>query len=121
MSIDMADYMLRRYHARRAEAIEILGGTCVECGTAEDLELDHIEPATKTLDLARMWSVARDRYLAELSKCQLLCSPHHREKSRRERGVDHGQGLTGKRNCRCELCRPLKIANQQQARAKASA
>ena len=48
--------------------------------------------------------------MVELAKCQLLCQPHHLEKTIRERSVGHGEGLTGKRNCRCELCGPLKLA-----------
>lgn len=45
----MRDYMLRRYHARRAESYAILGGKCVVCGTSDDLQID--------------WSVSRERYL----------------------------------------------------------
>lgn len=112
----MAGYMLRRYHARRADAIQRLGGRCAECGITEHLEIDHRDPATKSFDLGRMWSVSHSRYLAELDKCQLLCHEHHAEKSIRERSVDHGGGLTGKRNCRCELCRPLKLAYQKRYR-----
>jgi hypothetical protein len=50
--------------------INMLGGTCVRCGTTEDLEFDHIDPATKRFaicaDLTRAWS----ELLAEVAKCQ---------------------------------------------------
>ena len=114
----MADYMGRRYRERRANAIAKLGGQCVECGTTENLQIDHIDPATKSFDLGHLWSVSIERYENELTKCQLLCEPHHIEKSRRERSVEHGGGLTGKRNCRCELCAPLKRAYQRNNTAR---
>lgn len=104
----MATYMKRRYHARRAQAINQLGGRCVRCGATERLELDHIDRTTKTLDLGGMWSVSEDRYRAELSKCQLLCHDCHKAKSISERSVEHGAGASGKRNCPCDPCRARK-------------
>lgn len=78
----MAGYMKRRYHQRRAEALETLGGKCVICGTTEDLEIDHIDADDKEIPLNKMWSIAKARFLQELDKCQLLCKEHHKEKSR---------------------------------------
>lgn len=77
----MREYMLRRYHARRAESYEILGGVCVACGTNENLQIDHIDPALKTTEISKLWSIAKVRYLKELELCQLLCKPHHIEKT----------------------------------------
>lgn len=116
----MREYMLCRYHERRAEAIALLGGKCVECGTTENLQFDHIDPKLKTMSVSKLWSVSKERYLKEIQLCQLLCKTHHIEKTRRERSVEHGQGLTGKRNCRCELCRPLKNAYVNAKRAASS-
>lgn len=114
----MADYMLRRYHARRAEAVARLGGKCRNCGTTEHLEIDHIDPATKSFDLGTLWSVAKARYDAELEKCQLLCHGCHAAKSASEQSVGHGEGLTGKRNCRCKLCGPLKNRYNREFKAR---
>lgn len=100
--------MLRRYHERRAEAIASLGGQCAVCGAAEDLEIDHIDPALKSFDISKLWSVSKVRFRAELVKCQVLCKPHHIEKTRREQSVDHGGGASGKRNCKCRPCRDRK-------------
>lgn len=76
----MRQYMLKRYHNRRASAIHKLGGKCVVCGTTENLELDHINPLDKSFAIGRLWSVKQSRYDEELSKCQLLCADHHKEK-----------------------------------------
>mgnify|MGYP003404014380 CR=1 FL=1 len=104
----MNDYMKRRYHARREEAFEILGGSCVKCGREDMFEIDHIDPAQKELDIAKLWSVSKERFLNELKKCQLLCPDCHKEKTKIDNGVEHGGGLSGKRNCPCPLCRAKK-------------
>lgn len=106
----MREYMLKRYHTRREQAIEKLGGKCAICGTTEDLEIDHIDPSTKSMDLGRAWSYSQKRYDKEIELCQLLCYDCHKTKSGNEHSVDHGKGLTGKRNCYCDLCKPLKRA-----------
>ena len=100
--------MKERYEKRVKEAHIILGGKCVKCGTTENLQIDHINKALKSFDLGKLWSVSKVKYLAELEKCQLLCKEHHKEKSALEQSVGHGEGLTGKKNCRCSLCAPLK-------------
>ena len=80
----MREYMLARYHTRRAEATRILGGVCAECGVAEELEFDHRNWRDKSFPISKLWSVAYERFLAELEKCQLLCKEHHKEKTRRD-------------------------------------
>lgn len=100
--------MLARYHRKRKEAIDFLGGKCLKCETTEDLEFDHIDPKTKTIDICKAWSYKTEIFWNEVKKCQLLCKLHHKNKSGEEASVAHGGGLTGKRNCYCELCKPLK-------------
>lgn len=106
----MRAYMRARYHRIRAEIVARLGGKCVQCGTTEDLEIDHIDRSTKTINVGQLTSVSRKKLEEEIPKCQLLCQPCHLEKSKQEMGVPHGGGLTGKRNCRCSECKPLKNA-----------
>lgn len=106
----MAAYMLQRYHDRRNAAIKELGGVCIVCGSTDNLEIDHIDPKTKTMSISKMWSCSKEKYMAEIKLCQLLCYTHHRIKTSAERSVEHGKGLTGKKNCRCALCGPLKNA-----------
>jgi hypothetical protein len=87
--------MKRRYHERRNLALKLLGGKCVVCGTRKNLEIDHIDPSTKTMIVARMTTVAYERFLDEVSRCQLLCKKHHIEKTSSEQSVPHGGGREG--------------------------
>lgn len=114
----MGEYMLSRYHTLMAEAREKLGGKCVLCGSLEDLEMDHIDRSTKLFTISGGWSRNPDEFWAEVAKCQLLCRDHHAEKTARERSVGHGEGKTGKKNCLCELCRPLKNAYARERKAR---
>jgi hypothetical protein len=107
----MAAYMKRRRKSRKAQLILMLGGSCIDCGTTEGLEFDHRNPSDKkfgvTMGLDKPWQVILD----EAAKCDLRCSPCHRSKTTRlqENGsVDHGGGVSGKRNCPCPPCRARK-------------
>lgn len=113
----MNEYMKRRYKQRKEKAILLLGGKCLECGTTEDLQFDHINPDEKSFNISKMWSISEARFLKELSKCQLLCELHHLNKTLGEISVPHGGGLTGKRNCYCDLCKPLKQLYNREWRA----
>jgi len=106
----MREYMKRRYWKLKAEAHERLGGKCVKCGSTENLEIDHVDRSTKTVTVTRFCSMSRAKFLAELEKCQLLCEEHHQEKTSGEMSVDHGGGLSGKRNCPCDLCKARRSA-----------
>lgn len=121
----MAEYMLRRYHQRRGKAIVQLGGVCIDCGTTEELELDHAIAADKSFPIGTMWSISEVRFQAELAKCVLRCHPHHVEKSLREGdipSVEHGGGVSGRKNCPCELCRAKKAEyNREYKRKRAAA
>lgn len=78
----------REWRARRKQLIrEHLGDTCKLCG-APATEVDHIDPLTKRVEVVAAKS--RAELLAELAKCQALCSPCHREKTRRN--GDHRRG-----------------------------
>ena len=69
------EYQREWYAARRGKGIEYLGSKCAQCGATEDLEIDHIDPATKVSHRIFSWSWARIE--TELGKCQLLCVPCH--------------------------------------------
>jgi len=99
-------YMRKRYHKKRLWAVQYLGGRCVCCGSIDNLEIDHINPDTKSFGLNNLWSVAWARYVGELDKCQLLCRSCHLEKSK-------GEGsLTKNRACGARLPHTkLTIAN----------
>ena len=110
----MNDYMKRRYHERREEAFEILGGSCVKCGREDMFEIDHIDPSQKEFNISKLWSISKERFLIELKKCQLLCPDCHKEKTKIDNSVEHGGGLSGKRNCKCGPCRKKKSAYMSQ-------
>lgn len=105
---DMSPRGLARYHQRRNEAITMLGGACAKCGAVDRLEFDHVERASKTHELGYLFTQSKEATLEELKKCQLLCKPCHTEKTRSERTVGHGGGLSGIKNCKCGPCRARK-------------
>jgi 5-methylcytosine-specific restriction endonuclease McrA len=106
---------------RKAKAIDLLGGKCVECGNEgtsglnlDKLEFDHIK--RDRLDykhkLCNMWDYSWDKVVAELKKCQLLCRKCHIQKTI---VIDMGQlprsvvihGTANayvNRQCRCVEC-----------------
>jgi hypothetical protein len=107
------EYMRRYYRMRMDRAIAYLGGACAQCGSTEDLEIDHVDPSVKSFTIASAgWKKSWEILKAELQKCQLLCSQHHRVKTSGDLGVPHGGGKSGKmawvngkrRGCPCELC-----------------
>lgn len=111
----MRQYMKDWHERRRAEAVEALGGRCARCPETEGLQFDHIDPATKTMTIAKMWTASEKRFQAELAKCQLLCEPHHLEKSLAERAQNSARGTHGTvsayRYCgppKCDACKAAK-------------
>lgn len=82
----MREYMARRYASRRAHWIEVMGGVCVSCGVDEELEFDHVDPKTKTYQIAKILNTGSEKKVAaEMAKCQLLCNPCHKDKTRADR------------------------------------
>ena len=112
----MNEYMKTRWQQRRKAAIEFLGGKCVVCDTTENLQFDHIVPATKDGTVARMSSLSEEVFWREIDKCQLLCKDCHEAKTKVERAEKaaelrkeltlHGTGSMYQREkCRCEICK----------------
>ncbi len=81
----MNEYMKERWNRRRSKSIALLGGQCVRCGSRDDLEFDHVDPSTKEFTIAKASSFSESRFQAEISKCQLLCSDCHKEKTVEDR------------------------------------
>lgn len=104
----MNEYMKRRYEKRRARAIKMLGGCCVNCGSEDRLEFDHIDPSIKRFSFSKIWNNSLAQFDKELEKAQLLCHDCHVLKTSDERGVPHGGGVAGKRNCSCKPCKIKK-------------
>lgn len=78
----MNEYMKARYQTRRLQALDYLGGVCVECGDTNDLVFDHIDPETKEYSIAKIMCHRWDKVKAELDKCQLLCKICNTEKTK---------------------------------------
>lgn len=87
-------YFKKRYQERRAAVLLKLGGVCAVLGCGETrsrhLEIDHIDPSTKSFFVSRVWGAAKERFWAEIEKTQLLCSRHHRLKTAYEQSVGDG-------------------------------
>lgn len=98
-------YREKRYAERMQLGRDTLGGVCVQCGTSENLEFDHIDRSTKSFEVTTGWTRKLSLFMEELTKCQLLCAEHHLDKTRKERGVSHGGGVWGKNKCPCDPCR----------------
>lgn len=105
----MRKYMLVRYHERMQAAHTLLGGKCVQCGRTTDLEIDHIDPQQKSFTVSKMWSISKERFLQELSKCQLLCKECHNFKTLDQVGKKSAKGTHGTRSsyryCKCNICK----------------
>lgn len=107
---------------RKDKAIQLLGGRCIECGSTDKLEFDHIDPKHCNFrigsGLTRSWELVRK----ELLLCQLLCKSCHRRKTNEDNGFNsgnqHGYHSTYvNTKCRCSLCRK---ANRDYARHRRS-
>ncbi len=87
---------------------------CVACGSIDDLEVDHVDPSTKSMNPAQIWSRSEPDRIRELAKCQALCAACHDYRTWWQRvTLDHG--LTRYRNgCRCRTC---KDSQSMKARA----
>lgn len=111
---------------RKAKAIDLLGGECVECGSTKGLEFDHIKRERKdnyhciSAFIDAKWS----RVLVELKKCQLLCKPCHIKKTHTDRGFKpsgtHGRSFYVTAKCRCNICKQDRKLAQQEYRRKLS-
>lgn len=74
--------------AKRQQLSEILKSGCVNCGESDPivLEFDHIDPATKFMEVGNMMQsgYAWNKVLEEISKCQILCANCHRRKTAKD-------------------------------------
>ena len=101
---DRSEYDRQRYEAWKARLIELLGGKCAKCESTEDLQFDHVSRELKEFAIMKRWNRSETELQEELNKCQLLCGPHHKEKTASEVRNPHGGGLTGIKGCSCDLC-----------------
>jgi hypothetical protein len=94
--------------ARRVEWMQSLKRRpCERCGTEgepERMHWHHRDPATKTFGLSSgAFRVGRERLLAEIAKCELLCEACHQREHGNPGG--HGTARSYSKGCRCDECR----------------
>jgi hypothetical protein len=114
---NMREY--KRLWAAKRRADFMQGKSCVVCGTTQSLEVDHIDPTQKVSHRIWTWAIARRD--AELAKCQILCTEHHKEKTRADRPIpEHGtiSRYGGAHKCRCDLCRKANAERKKLNEAK---
>jgi hypothetical protein len=116
----MKKYMKERRDNRRKELHEKFGNKCIKCGSAENLQFDHIDPKTKVDTIANL--IDGPLLEPELKKCQLLCAKCHEEKTRNDLGQQsaretHGT-VSSHRYCRCHLCRAAHAEYMREWRLK---
>ena len=76
------NYQRLKYQERRNRFISSMGGVCTQCGCAENLVFDHVDPDSKVMEVSRMMPKYSDSEVAkELNKCQLLCQECHIKKT----------------------------------------
>lgn len=115
----MRGYILKKYHEIMIEAKEYLGGECVKCGSADGLEIDHIDRTTKTGEINKMVG-NRAKFWAEIDRCQLLCKDCHIRKTVSERGQLYYKGMHGflssYRYCKCRKCKDAMLVYYRKLR-----
>lgn len=75
----------REYVAKRRNEWIEENGPCAMCGSSYRLEVDHVDPTTKTMNPASIWTRRKEVREAELAKCQVLCYDCHNKKSSRDK------------------------------------
>ena len=71
----------RIYQANKDWYDDLKSGPCTDCGQTFSpcaMEWDHRDPATKEFTIGQTRTLAKDRVLAEIAKCDLVCANCHR-------------------------------------------
>jgi 5-methylcytosine-specific restriction endonuclease McrA len=108
---------------RRNDWIMSQGGVCVQCGGTDRLEVDHVDPALKSINPRSLWgmSLTNPRRIAELALCQVLCNSCHSAKTRAfntKPQQPHGTHNRYDKGCRCDECRSFKTQLRRVQRAR---
>lgn len=89
-----------RSQRERVRLMAILGGKCVVCGTADNLEFHHKDPDAKEFTIGNALRYSKERRTQEAMKCEIRCTPHHLE----AHAPQHGTESKFRSGCRCEEC-----------------
>ncbi len=111
-------YHRLRYDAAIAIFLNYLGNRCVQCGSQDQLEFDHIDPTSKAFTITTKWNKSFEYVQPELDKCQLLCTGCHKTKTLTDKNLQsamngkHGTTSTY-RYCgppKCDACKAARLA-----------
>ena len=116
----------RAWMAARRSAWIKEHGPCARCNSWDDLEVDHIDPATKLYPPAALWGMSplNPKRIAELAKCQVLCCDCHTAKTILEntRTVcvhGHDKTVSGRdTDGSCSECRRVKDRKRRRRNAR---
>lgn len=111
-------WMKKRYHHKMANFRAYLGNKCAQCQKSDELEFDHIDPATKLFTIGQRWDYAWGKMKTELDKCQLLCKTCHRAKSIAMSRVNHGYPRLANRLCTCPDCKARANSYRREHRTR---
>lgn len=98
---------VRKWVAKR-RATFFRDKVCIDCGSNENLELDHVDPSAKVA--SAIWSWSADRQATEIAKCVVWCRDCHWKKTLafdRHR-TEHGKTRMYQNGCRCDDCKRAK-------------
>lgn len=80
-----------KYAAVMGQIIDVLGGRCIVCGSTNSLQCDHVDPRTKLFAIGSGWTRPAEELWLEVAKCQLLCRPHHEQKTAVDGSNNNGE------------------------------
>lgn len=68
-------------------------GPCIDCQSWENLEIDHDDATTKSLDTGRLWCLSplNPKRIEELQKCVVRCHNCHVKKTTINKEYSHGE------------------------------
>jgi 5-methylcytosine-specific restriction endonuclease McrA len=86
LNLESKENNLRLRCEKKNFIIESLGSKCCECGTTNDLEIDHINPGLKK-DRKSLYACSWERIKDEMDNLQLLCNECHHKKSQLQKNA----------------------------------
>lgn len=117
--VKQREYQRNFLRARREQWLEE-NGPCVDCGSWQQLEVDHEDPSTKVTHSVWSWRAARREI--ELRKCRPRCRRCHLAKTAREAATNPAHGTvarySGSSPCRCDACRAAERESKRMWRLR---
>ena len=119
INLNLTSFMPQKKSKKRLRRDQWIkeNGPCIRCGSDQRLEVDHIDPAYKTIRISEVWLRSEQVRTVELLKCQVLCHDCHYSKTAKENGWAPKEGMHGLTRycagCRCDICRAAKAKEKK--------